>query len=271
MRTMWDSVTATSIPRGVGMVAGYVDGRYAWSQRDWDMFSAAIRVRIAVFPSTNDGHVLDVEPGNAMPGDTRIGEWVKRRRAAGVEPTIYTMRSLWGDLIRNFNQWGIAQPQWWIAEWNSRATMIDGAIAHQYKHGDIHLGREHYSGGHYDLNVVGDYWPGVDGPKPPGGGGGNVPAWPLPAGHYFGPIWGPNESHGGYHQSEKGHIREIQLRLCARGFARRNNGNAVTDPNGWSDGTYGQATVDAMKRAQASWGYHQTGNVWPDDWRRLFS
>lgn len=181
MRLLHDSVTARDIPREVAMVAGYVDGRYAWTNDDWNRFPSAVKVRIAVFPSTNDGHVLDVEPGNAMPGDTRIRDWVNRRRAAGVEPTIYTMRSLWDDLIRNFNSWGIAHPQWWIAQWDSRATLIDGAVAKQYKHGDLSAGQEHYSGGHYDLNVVADYWPGVDSgqpaPQPPTGGGGGGEEW----------------------------------------------------------------------------------------------
>lgn len=117
----------------------------------------------------------------------------------------------------------------------------------------------------------------------PGGGGGVVPApngenisggdglpWNLPPEHYYGPIWGPNESHGGYYPAERDTVRKIQKALVRLGHARRNNGASVTDPNaGWADGKYEQATVDAVKRFQAANSLIPTGNVWPDDWERL--
>ena len=46
----------------------------------------------------------------------------------------------------------------------------------------------------------------------------------------------------------------------------------VTDPDsGWASGTYEEPTRDAVLRFQRSIGYHQTGNIWPDDWNRLLA
>lgn len=62
-RTMYDSTSAADIPTGVEMVAGYVDGSPPWSAYDWSIHASSVKVRIACFASTNDGHVLDVESG----------------------------------------------------------------------------------------------------------------------------------------------------------------------------------------------------------------
>lgn len=89
----------------------------------------------------------------------------------------------------------------------------------------------------------------------------SAPSWPLPPGHYFGLITGPNESHGGFYASERGWVRQIQEALQRRGFA----------PNvpGWADGDFGPPTRDAVLAWQRSVGYVQTGNIWPDDWALL--
>jgi hypothetical protein len=155
VRTMFDSVTATSIPPDVQMVAGYIDSQYAWSPRDWDRFTRATKVRIAVFPTTNDGHVLDVEPGNAGPTDRSVGTWIERRRDNGQEPTLYLPLSWWDTMRQSLDRWRIPHPQWWIAHWNGQPVMIPGTVAKQYADPSR-------SGGHYDLSVVADHWPGVD-------------------------------------------------------------------------------------------------------------
>lgn len=95
----------------------------------------------------------------------------------------------------------------------------------------------------------------------------SVPSWPLPSGHYFGLITGPNESHGGASPAqggfpdERGWVLMIQKALQRRGFA----------PNvaGWADGIYESQTAESMKGFQRAIGYYQTGNVWPDDWAAL--
>lgn len=119
---------------------------------------------------------------------------------------------------------------------------------------------------------------GVPNPNPGGGGtpGASQP-WPLPAGHYFGLITGPRVSHGGASVAQGGFpgeadlVRKIQRRLCELGYARRNNGGAVTDCNAWSDGKYEEATRAAMIRYQNdNPRIITTGNVWPADWAELF-
>lgn len=157
-RTMYDSVTATDIPLSATMVAGYINGTYAWSQADWDRFPHAIRVRIATRANIDDGHVLDVEQGAARPYDAP--GWVQRRRAAGIDPTVYCNQLNDWPLVRQaFAELGVPQPHYWLARYNNVATIPAGAIAKQYANPPTH------HQGHFDLSVVADYWPGIDPPQ----------------------------------------------------------------------------------------------------------
>jgi len=153
-RTMYDGVTATRLPVSAALVGGYVDGLYAWSASDWARFPHSVKVRIAVFPSTNDGHVLDVEPGDATPAQSV--DWVLMRRAAGTDPTVYMNTSTWPTVRAAFSARGVAEPHYWVAAYDDNAVIPAGAIGKQY-YNNNDLG--------YDLSVVADYWPGVD-PKP---------------------------------------------------------------------------------------------------------
>lgn len=153
MRTMYDSTAAIDIPSDARMVAGYVDGKYKWSPLDWLRFPHAIRVRIAVFQTTNDGHVLDVESGNADPSQSV--DWVLMRRKAGADPTVYCSESLWPSVHYAFQLRKVAEPHYWTANYTRGPTLLPGTIAHQYADPIT-------SGGHYDLSIVADYWPGVD-------------------------------------------------------------------------------------------------------------
>lgn len=94
---------------------------------------------------------------------------------------------------------------------------------------------------------------------PPASGNG----FPLPAGHYYGDLNGPNESHGGYHVSEQDEIKAIQLKLIALGYA------GTTNP-AWADGLYEAETIAAVKRFQAANGLTQDGRVGQATWTRLF-
>ena len=77
----------------VKRIAGYVNGRYAWSQAEWDLFPHADKVRIATRADVNDGDVLDVERYDASPDQT--AGWIAMRHAAGLyRPTIYCSRSV---------------------------------------------------------------------------------------------------------------------------------------------------------------------------------
>ncbi|HZP15638.1 MAG TPA: hypothetical protein VFA96_07435 [Nocardioides sp.] len=161
-RTMIDGVN-TDAPRmpttGIQLVAGYVDGLYAWSQDNWDRFPpGVIRVHIAVFSTTNDGHVLDVEPGNATPA--QAVDWVLMRRGAGADPTIYCSVSNWPVLRAAFAARDVPEPHWWLAAYDDVAVIPAGTVAKQYND-DLHLHQP------YDISVVADYWPGVDSADPP--------------------------------------------------------------------------------------------------------
>lgn len=96
-------------------------------------------------------------------------------------------------------------------------------------------------------------------PVVPGG------AFPLPAGHYFGDINGPNESHGGHASapaSDRVHIKSIQQRLQALNHAPK--------VAGWDDGLYEQPTIDAVKKFQTANGLTADGKVGPETWAKLF-
>lgn len=153
MRKMYDSITAADIPANAAIVAGYVSGRYKWSNADWARFPHAVKVRIATQANVNDGHVLDVEPGDATPA--QAPGWVHMRRLAGVVPTVYCSASTW-DAVRNaFRSANVPEPLYWIARYDNRPELMAGAIAKQYINPPT-------SGGHYDLSIVADYWPGVE-------------------------------------------------------------------------------------------------------------
>lgn len=155
MRLMHDGINsdAPSIPANAQIVAGYVDGLYKWSDTDWARFPQSVKVRIAVFATTDDGHVLDCEPGNNTPASSV--DWVLMRRRAGMDPTVYCGRNTWWSEIRAaFQARGVPEPHYWVADYGvsqSNPQIPSGALALQYA--DV---------GPYDLSVVADYWPGVD-------------------------------------------------------------------------------------------------------------
>lgn len=100
-------------------------------------------------------------------------------------------------------------------------------------------------------------------------GSGPVPhlrrQWPsfIPKNEYFGHINGPNASHGGYYTREQDDIRAIQTRLNALGY------NV-----GLVDGIFGDRTKSGTAVWQKALFSHLTtryGEVWTDDWQRLFT
>lgn len=164
-RIMYDSVNPDAIPTNAQMVAGYIDGQtYRWPDNAWTRFPYAVKVRIARRVSTNDGHVLDVEAGipTVWPPTNAIVQWVQMRRQSGVEPTVYCNElNDWGNLRQLFRNAGVREPNWWVARYNNVQTIPAGAIARQFANPPL-------AGGHYDLSIVADYWPGVDGPNTQG-------------------------------------------------------------------------------------------------------
>jgi hypothetical protein len=156
MRTMYDAVTASNILRHnprPALVAGYVDKirLEPWSGDDWALFPAARKVTIVKKASTRDGHVLDVEIGDATPD--QAPSWAAQRRRDGFAyPVIYCNRSTWPLVKQAFADQNVAPPLYWIATASGQPVIPDGAIAAQYL--------LDYQG--VDVSVVADYWPGVD-------------------------------------------------------------------------------------------------------------
>jgi hypothetical protein len=156
---MYDSTSASDIPDTAEMVAGYVDGAFAWSDADWARFPNATKVRIATQPGTDDGDVLDVELGDATPAQAPA--WIRMRQAAGiVQPTIYCA-AFAVDQVRQACQ-GLLF--WlWVADWTGQPHPVSYAAAVQYANSAT-------SGGHYDLSIVyADAWPGPHTVPTPGG------------------------------------------------------------------------------------------------------
>jgi hypothetical protein len=150
MRTFYDAINPANIPANAQGVCGYIDGLYAWSAADWARFPLAVKVRIAVFASTNDGHVLDCETGDATPA--QCPGWVVKRRAAGQDPTVYCSFSAWPVVKAAFTAAKVTEPHYWIAAYPGNGpNLYSGSIAHQYA-----------NPGPVDISVVADYWPGVD-------------------------------------------------------------------------------------------------------------
>lgn len=153
VRTMYDSITAADIPPSAEMVAGYVDGRYRWTADDWARFPDAVKVRIAAFASTDDGVVGDVELGDMTPSESV--DWVRARRAAGVDPTLYVNLGNVDVVRAAFRAAGEPLPHLWLAHYDNDPTIPDGFVAKQYANSTL-------AGGHYDLSAVVPHWPGVD-------------------------------------------------------------------------------------------------------------
>jgi len=151
VRKMYDSVSPGVIPGDSQLVAGYVNGRYAWLPGDWARFPQAVHVEISVLASDNRGHVLDVEPSDATAAEA-VG-WVGARRAAGTDPTVYCNASTWPSVRQAFAAAGVPEPHYWIAHYDGDPTIPVGAIAKQYL-GDVSPG--------IDISSVADHWPGVD-------------------------------------------------------------------------------------------------------------
>ncbi|HZP55022.1 hypothetical protein [Actinocrinis sp.] len=137
----------------VKLVAGYDDGAYAWSPAHWALFPGLVHVHIAVFATTNSGTVLDCEPGNCTPAQSV--DWVLMRRKAGADPTVYCNQLDptvgWPAVRAAFRARGVAEPHYWVADYDGVTAIPAGAVAKQYE-----------DAGAFDLSSVADYWPGVD-------------------------------------------------------------------------------------------------------------
>ena len=138
-RTMRDGVSPAGIShKGLDMVAGYVNGAYAWSASDWAMFPGMPHVRIDVtggLPEVSD--VLDVETGDAdVPGAVRWVAWRRHHHPDWVN-VVYSNRA---TLTPLFDGMGIAgytvgrDFHLWVATLDGVKTLPDmtGVVAVQW-------------------------------------------------------------------------------------------------------------------------------------------
>lgn len=164
MRTMYDSVSASSLPSNARMVAGYVDGLYRNVAALRTRFPKATLVRITVTGGTLDAHVADVERGDLSPQSGAA--WAQRKHHAGQHGTLYCSTSVRSAVETECRKLGLVLGRdysIWQAQYDGRADIPAGAVAKQYL-GDHPNGH----GGTYDASVVADHWPGVDpDPAPP--------------------------------------------------------------------------------------------------------
>lgn len=164
-RTMYDSTNPAAIPTSAALVGGYTDGIYGpefkaigrsstgWDAAAWARFPNSVHILISAI-GTNTGTVGDVEPGCMTPAQGV--QWTLKRRAAGVDPTIYCNQTYgWGPVRQAFRVAGVAEPHYWVANYDRVIVIPKGAVAKQYANPAL-------SGGGYDLSVVADFWPGVD-------------------------------------------------------------------------------------------------------------
>ncbi len=143
----------------------------------------------------------------------------------------------------------------------SRSTSWVGV---DYESDDDHSSHVHFSGW-ADDDANGSAWPVV---MAASGSGPTIRlqrAWPayMPLNHFFGLITGSNRSHGGFYPQEKPDIKAIQDRLNKLKF----NAGAV-------DGIFGNKTKAAVADWQRKFYANKTtlyGEVWKDDWTRLFT
>lgn len=163
MRTMYDGVNtdAAGIARdfpAAQMVAGYLDGAYAWSAAEWGLFPRAAHVTIVVSANANAGDVLDVEAGDAAPAQTE--GWISMRRQAGLyRPTIYASLAIIPEVRIGTGRWRLGVDyDLWIADW-------DGTTAVPYP---MAAAKQDRNAGSYDVSAVyDDGWPHRSFPVPP--------------------------------------------------------------------------------------------------------
>ncbi|WP_051966514.1 hypothetical protein [Kitasatospora mediocidica] len=157
-RTMYDSVSVSSLPADATMVAGYADGLYANLTAMRARFPHATVVSIAVRYTTR-AQVLDVETGDATPAQAVV--WCRQTMAdtPNSQLTVYCNTSTWPAVRAALAAAGESPPQYWVAQYDGVASIPGGAIAKQYR-----------TTPGWDASIVADYWPGVDAaptPAPP--------------------------------------------------------------------------------------------------------
>lgn len=182
-RRMWDSVTVADIPADAELVAGYLDGHYA--------NLTAMHARFPkdrVVTVTPDGHeganVDDREPGDQSA--VQSAAWATDELKAHRHPAVYVSDSNIKEVLTALALRDAKATLIFTAHWTGKPHICGPACFKGY---DLPfeptvIGTQYAdpgtSGGHYDLSLVQDYWPGVDpAPKPKPDPKPHVPGTPL--------------------------------------------------------------------------------------------
>jgi hypothetical protein len=157
---MYDSTSPWDIPRDAPVIAYYVDGLYAWPQAWLDMFPNAQKISISAI-GQKTAQVGDVEVGCIWPPANAV-PWVRRARAAGIDPTIYANElNDWLAVRQAFWAAGEPEPHYLVARYNGVREIPAGAIGRQFAHphdGDGIADKPWETGGHFDLSIVSTEW-----------------------------------------------------------------------------------------------------------------
>jgi hypothetical protein len=138
------------------MVAGYINGGFAWTQAEWNLFPDANHVTISTTAGANEGDVLDVESGDASPDQT--AGWIAMRKAAGLyRPTIYCSLDVIPAVRAGTGSYVLDKDyDIWVANYTGVPHEVTGCAATQYE-----------STANYDISIVYDTaWPHRKAPAP---------------------------------------------------------------------------------------------------------
>ncbi|HEY4850871.1 MAG TPA: hypothetical protein VII22_08745 [Streptosporangiaceae bacterium] len=152
---MRDSAVAAHVPvGGTQLVAGYVNGSYAWTAADWNRFPGIHHITIDVIGDRPDADVLDVETGDATPEGAV--QWVRNKlaRHEPYAPVLYCNRSTLTPLFDAMQAAGyhvVQHFRLWIAtlDGTQKTNDMTGVTAVQYA-------GEKTTGGNYDQSIVYD-------------------------------------------------------------------------------------------------------------------
>jgi hypothetical protein len=156
--TMYDSTVPSAIPTDATVVAGYLDGAFAWHPTDWVRFPLAQKVGILTSPSSAvpglgvySAIVLDVENHDARPAD--VGAFLAEAQAAG---WLADQRVIYCDLstlpaVKAAVMASGRGAVYWTAD-PGATGLTPGADATQYQYPPN-------TPGYYDLSLTAQGWP----------------------------------------------------------------------------------------------------------------
>ena len=155
MATCWDSTTPGSILTVAPIVAGYIDGRFAWSAGDWLRLGASYHVPVTV-EGTPGARACDIETGDLTP--TQGAAWAVAEIAARRRPTLYCNKSTWAAVVGALHARGVSSSSvdFWIADPTGVPHVVPGSAVTQYAWNQ--LGQT--GGLNVDLSATNGVWPG---------------------------------------------------------------------------------------------------------------